>query len=121
VTWAPASAGVTFVVRDARPTCVIPAEAGIQDTAQRAAGIDGAMAEQPCEFWARSMTARRIWREKRLSGTRRARGLSPASPVESPLTPSRSSTIFLYTPQLTISCASSAAPLPDRDEGVGLV
>jgi len=35
VTWAPASAGVTFVVLDARATHVIPAEAGTQYTAQR--------------------------------------------------------------------------------------
>ena len=35
VTWAPAIAGVTFVERDARPTGVIPAEAGTQATSQQ--------------------------------------------------------------------------------------
>ena len=35
VTWAPACAGVTFAVRQALPTNVIPAQAGTQDTGQR--------------------------------------------------------------------------------------
>jgi hypothetical protein len=41
---------VTFVVRDARPTDVFPAEAGTQCTEQRARGIDGAMPRQPCVY-----------------------------------------------------------------------
>jgi hypothetical protein len=41
---------VTFAVWDARPTDVIPAEAGTQYTEQRVAGINGGMAKQPCVY-----------------------------------------------------------------------
>ena len=41
---------MTFVAGDARPTGVIPAEAGTQYTEQRAAGINGTMPKQPSVY-----------------------------------------------------------------------